>query len=659
MTLDELVLHDFGAYGGHQSVALTPVDPARPIVLFGGMNGGGKTTLLDAIQLCLYGTFAKTSNRGGLSYPSYLERSIHRAPGVTDAAVELAFSQNVAGSLHSFRLHRSWRKTPSGTRENLELLRNGEPDDLATEHWSEQVEQFMPARIAQLFLFDGEKIEGYADFEGTSTLIATAIQNLLGLDIVEQLMTDLKTMERRKRSVEAPTPDDVELDGLKSRIEETENERQEAKRSCAAQANELDRRRRELAELNDEFRRRGGILFERRSAIAQDHAAATREIAELRAELREIAAGTAPLGMLGPLMAAVRVRDGIERTRQDETVVRSAIEREHVFFASMIEDLPVRTRSRIETALAARRVDLGGGSTLAIPGTILSEQTRSQLQHLIDTGFEEERIRIQTVRSKLSIALQRLTFSENELAGVPSDEAIAELLSRRAEAQVAVAEAERLDRRLADDAAAADGRIDALRRKEDALLEKSVRRDFDRQDTRRILDHSQRARQTLAKFRNAVVAKHIVNIESLILASFRQLVGKVNLVAGVRIDPMTFALELSGSDGRLLTPERLSAGERQILAVSILWGLAKASGRPLPTVIDTPLGRLDSVHRRHLVERYFPVASHQVLLLSTDQEIVDANLHGLSEHVGRSYRLAHRHGTGRTVIEPGYFEAAA
>jgi DNA sulfur modification protein DndD len=57
-----------------------------------------------------------------------------------------------------------------------------------------------------------------------------------------------------------------------------------------------------------------------------------------------------------------------------------------------------------------------------------------------------------------------------------------------------------------------------------------------------------------------------------------------------------------------------------------LRGLAKASGRPLPTIIDTPLGRLDSTRRRHLLERYFPVASHQVILLSTDEEIDAASL---------------------------------
>jgi hypothetical protein len=53
----------------------------------------------------------------------------------------------------------------------------------------------------------------------------------------------------------------------------------------------------------------------------------------------------------------------------------------------------------------------------------------------------------------------------------------------------------------------------------------------------------------------------------------------------------------------------------------MLWALAKTSGRPLPIIIDTPLARLDSDHRKLLAQHYFPVASHQMLILSTDTEI--------------------------------------
>jgi DNA sulfur modification protein DndD len=101
----------------------------------------------------------------------------------------------------------------------------------------------------------------------------------------------------------------------------------------------------------------------------------------------------------------------------------------------------------------------------------------------------------------------------------------------------------------------------------------------------------------------------------------------------------------------------LSAGERQMLAVATLWGLAKASGRPLPAVIDTPLGRLDSAHRSHLIQRYFPKASHQVLLLSTDEEIYGRYYEELQPAIGRSYRLEFDQAEGRTRIERGYFAA--
>ena len=83
--------------------------------------------------------------------------------------------------------------------------------------------------------------------------------------------------------------------------------------------------------------------------------------------------------------------------------------------------------------------------------------------------------------------------------------------------------------------------------------------------------------------------------------------------------------------------------------------MARASGRSLPVVIDTPLGRLDSVHRERLVERYFPHAGHQVILLSTDEEI-DATHHAkLKQYIGRSYVLRHDDKSGSTTVEPGYF----
>jgi DNA sulfur modification protein DndD len=87
----------------------------------------------------------------------------------------------------------------------------------------------------------------------------------------------------------------------------------------------------------------------------------------------------------------------------------------------------------------------------------------------------------------------------------------------------------------------------------------------------------------------------------------------------------------------------------------MLWGLARASGRTVPTIIDTPLGRLDSSHRGHLVQRYFPVASHQVILLSTDEEIDECHLERLKPYLSRSYRLEYDNSLRSTIPKEGYF----
>jgi DNA sulfur modification protein DndD len=55
------------------------------------------------------------------------------------------------------------------------------------------------------------------------------------------------------------------------------------------------------------------------------------------------------------------------------------------------------------------------------------------------------------------------------------------------------------------------------------------------------------------------------------------------------------------------------------------------------------------------VERYFPVASHQVILLSTDEEIAEEYHDGIRPYVARQYILTHDEKLSRTSIEPGYF----
>lgn len=111
--------------------------------------------------------------------------------------------------------------------------------------------------------------------------------------------------------------------------------------------------------------------------------------------------------------------------------------------------------------------------------------------------------------------------------------------------------------------------------------------------------------------------------------------------------------------GNVLPKDRLSEGEKQIFAISVLWGLSQASARPLPAIIDTPMGRLDSEHRNQLVERYFPHASHQVILLSTDTEIDENYFEQLKPSMARAYYLNYDEAGRMTNVEEGYFWKSA
>lgn len=655
MILDELTLHNFGVYGGRQSILLTPTNPKRPIILFGGLNGGGKTTLLDALQLCLYGQTARCSNRNGLAYDEFLRRSVHQWAAAPEAAIEIAFRHTANGKEQLFRIHRSWTVGTGGCRERFHVLRNGQLDKLATEHWTEQVEDFIPARIAHLFLFDGEKVEGYADLDGAPPLIATAIQSLLGLDIVERLTADLAVLERRKQ-VEAKAPEDrCEIEQLNANIERLEDKRRRIIADRAAAANALDRRKAARDALEDQYRREGGALFERRAELEVDVLSNERQLTGSRKELRDLAAGVGPLLLVPQLVSAVATRDAAEEAGRRSREAISAIAEEHEALLSlpMFKRLAAKERAVLRRALEARR-DARRSAAEQASYLELSVEARLLLGSLATTELSSAAAQMKKALAHEREIVDNLEQAKITLAASPTYDAIAHIVSAREAALLEVArqqseqddrtaEIERLDRELQQ-----------LRERAARLAEAKTRALFEHEDVQRVLTHSMKVKDTLGRFREAVVERHVSRIQQLVLESFHQLIRKRSLVTDLRIDPKTFMLELRGADSRPMTPERLSVGERQLLAIAILWGLGKASGRPLPTVIDTPLGRLDSCHRTHLVKRYFPQASHQVLLLSTDEEITARYYEELRPSVDRTYHLRFDEVERRTVVEPGY-----
>lgn len=108
-------------------------------------------------------------------------------------------------------------------------------------------------------------------------------------------------------------------------------------------------------------------------------------------------------------------------------------------------------------------------------------------------------------------------------------------------------------------------------------------------------------------------------------------------------------------NGNEIDKSSLSAGEKQLMVISLLWSLALCSKKKLPVIIDTPLSRLDSAHRESLIKTYFPYASEQTIILSTDSEINQEYHDMMKDDIGDEFTLVYDDISKSTTIQKGYF----
>lgn len=656
MLLEQLTLHNLGVYRGRQTVDLSPRSPDKPVILFGGLNGGGKTTLLDALQLALYGNRARCSNRNGSSYEDFIRRSVNRTvPPSEGAGVELKFTVQSGGEPVTYDVLRTWQLTDKSMREELTVLINGTVDPLLTESWSEHIEELLPLEISQLFFFDGEKIEALANVQRSGELIRSAVYSLLGLDLVERLKTDLSVLTRKKRTALHNPETQQEIEKLRAELENAETRKGELVQERAGVQNRADRTRTKLEDVERAYRLEGGERYESQLDLERDRASIEHQINSEEEQLRGLAAAETPLLLVQDLLTELSVGAQSELDAHRATVLVEALaERDSRLLEEVSTLVNAAQLERIESLLAddrasrepkasdQRYLGLSSESLLAV----------GDLRHNRLPLLSE---RLATLRSELQGLRRSLIEIERQIASIPSTESLATIIEQREllGQQLATEESELLV--LSELVERSERDVEVAEARLVRVIEKQIDSDFETEAHSRTILHAERAQLTLTGFRDSLIDRHRASIETAVSKAFTRLLRKEGLVERVQLDPEDLSLLLVDSTGRTIDPDRLSAGERQLLAVAMLWGLAEVSGRDIPTVVDTPLGRLDSIHREYLVNRYFPRASHQILLLSTDEEIDRALYSALEPSISRTYLLNFDDETQSTAISEMYF----
>lgn len=661
--LTELILHNFGPYQGQHTINLTPSNE-QPIILFGGMNGGGKTTLMDAIRLALYGQRALCSTRNNLSYSDFLSQCVNRQTDDEPTRIELAFQQtlNNAPQPTEFRIHRTWNQQPKNGRDTLEIHKDGIPDSALTKAWDERIEDLLPLGISNLFLFDGEQVKELAEQNKLPPLVIGAMRSLLGLELPDRLSTDLDVLISRKRKASANHQDRQKLEEIETRLQSLNQEKRTAKQKLASIQARVEAAQDKLNQAEEAFLTKGGKIAAEQTQHETQLQRLQEEAENHRQALRDLAAEILPIAMIQPLLQQAQHQAQQEIQHQQQEAARDLIltrDRRLLEYLPTLKLKPTQLK-QIQAFLANEQQALTQSQIETWLGANADcvHQLVSVLTYGLPNHFQQARERVQNLQD----CQAEIDTTERYLATAASPEAYAKLKQQFQQAQAEVI-------RLSTDCEQAHRELEqiqqALARVKQELVDYSAEA-IEQQTTQHILKAAAKAQSTLKEFKKRLKLRKLNQLETLVTECFLYLLHKSNLVHRVQIDNETFALSLYDYDGEPIPKHRLSAGEKQLLAISLLWGLARASGRQLPVAIDTPLGRLDSTHRNNLVDRYFPQASHQVILLSTDTEIREEEVKRLRDNgaigsagtrsvIAHEYLLHYDTEQRHTQIKPGYF----
>ena len=639
MIIKRLVLHNFGVYAETNEFQFKG---KNPIVLIGGLNGRGKTTFLNAILLSLYGanSFAYKESKYN-TFGQYLKSYVNTADGTNESYIEIEFVIDKV-SKDRYIVRREWDGNKIRISDKVTVLKNNEYDAFLTENWDMYIESIIPSALSNFFFFDGEQIADLATDE-TNDQIKESIKYLLGINVIDTLQKDVGRVNNNVRKTLGAKLNQKEANRLKNNLDKATENVENLTNKIAATTKELELLKQELEELENAYRVNGGEAYESEANQREKKTELQSEISQLNQNLAELAGGILPLALLPNLIDAIDINSRKEtRAEVDRIAVEQIKEYAEMYptdesINSFIDFIVQKSKESVVSS----RYGLSQNARYGV----------SQLNaSLIDEAVKNAKKTLMEKTSKQ----KKLDEIENYLSLDIDGSKIGKIAAQKKNKEIEISKAEESIRIMQEEQKTMHGTQMKAGAEYNRFIEKELEVMGTSEDSERILKYTALMDHVFEKYKIKLQEKKLSGLASTITACYKKLANKGNLIDKVEIDSVTLNFYYFDKYGLEVNKASLSAGEKQLMVVCILWGLAICSKKKLPVIIDTPLGRMDSNHRSALIKKYFPKASEQTIILSTDTEI-DRNYYEMMKpNIGDEFTLIYDDEAGSTSIHHGY-----
>ncbi len=642
------------------------VSADRPIILIGGANGCGKTTLFDAIYHALYGL--KITNRR--QFEEIFNSGVKNECGIEEKSIvlEVTFSGVVLGQETPYRLRRAYLHTGGRVLESVVLNMNGNNYTYGSGSTAVQrstneaivnkiISANLPAELSNYFLFDAMKTSDLVKEEQINKLIMKNINSVMGFNKYTQLQNAASAYlgekkaerlqnENLRKEYLSLTKQKAEMEAEVERLNGAYNEALNYANDHKQQYEQLKEGRNSDEVIRDKMRQIEesiGNYYQKEKDYRQDAEAVSKEL-EWKVFMPKVAniISTEVELISSEKEEVASARGNILNDRQIEKVTRDVVR-------WVKEKYPQLGEVPVAEIIAEIKREQDTNDDYNDKYAYLGDADVSVLKNLVQQPYSNPYPALDERRESLNL----------ELADMPKKQEQMEEYKRALTGN---------DYNIIERYEENDRRIEELKNqiaeKKNSIkdLEKNISTyDYDMPQVPdpqydmlcKLPDFFKNLSRKLLQAKKASIErmmKEQLNINLVIYAGY---IGRVELSAE---DSEEIFFKIFHKNGNEIYLSQLNAGAKQTVMQVLLKVLYELGDYDPPVMIDTVMGVLDKESREVIINRYFPDLAHQTILLSTDTEITtETDFRKIVAYVARTYTLHRDQERQCTTVSEDYF----